>query len=61
MCIDRPVCAETDYFPKMEPCNDLGLTRIVYEKVQPNVCRDDVEGSYKVIQFFEKYNKKLKD
>ncbi|PAV57468.1 hypothetical protein WR25_26888 [Diploscapter pachys] len=44
MCIDRPPCKASDYYPVTEPCLN-GSTRIVYKKVQPAVCRDDVIGA----------------
>uniref|UniRef100_A0A0N5AV24 MRH domain-containing protein n=1 Tax=Syphacia muris TaxID=451379 RepID=A0A0N5AV24_9BILA len=47
VCIDRPVCTEDDYYMVTEPCKN-GKTRVVYKIVQPNVCNEELVGSFKL-------------
>ncbi|VDD96215.1 unnamed protein product [Enterobius vermicularis] len=44
-CIERPACKRDDYYMASEPCVN-GKTRVVYKKVQPNVCREDLVGAF---------------
>ncbi|CAI5446907.1 unnamed protein product [Caenorhabditis angaria] len=44
-CIDRPKCGPQDYYPVRTPCLANGTSRVVYEKVLPALCRDDVPGA----------------
>ncbi|VIO87779.1 Uncharacterized protein BM_BM8821 [Brugia malayi] len=46
-CINRPICSLNDYYPVLKPCIN-GKTRTIFVKVQPNICRDDLNGAIKI-------------
>ncbi|CAI4223838.1 unnamed protein product [Auanema sp. JU1783] len=45
-CVDRPPCRLNDYYPVTEPCLN-GTTKTNYQKVQPEICREDFPSSVK--------------
>uniref|UniRef100_A0A1I7XFU5 Ephrin_rec_like domain-containing protein n=1 Tax=Heterorhabditis bacteriophora TaxID=37862 RepID=A0A1I7XFU5_HETBA len=44
ICVNRPPCRQSDFYPVTESCNN-GSTRTIYKKVQPEVCRVDLPGA----------------
>ncbi|MFH4977491.1 hypothetical protein AB6A40_004200 [Gnathostoma spinigerum] len=46
-CLEKPACTNDDYYAVSEPCIH-GVTRTVYRKVKPTICRDDLPGAVRL-------------